>query len=208
MQLVNWNTVALAAGMALVLVGAMVGTIAVRGGATVPSARAAASPVAPQREAPSGAPASPPDASSLLFPADAVIAGRIARAQGDARDRDLCAIEAQSDASVTYGLLERDPDRFAGRLWTFAARTIQVQEVPGMGTFLLVTLDRYGGQIVSVGAYQPPSDSVVADRRVRVYGRLAGTYTYTGRDGNERTVPKVLAVAVLAREEAPRCARR
>lgn len=125
------------------------------------------------------------------------------------RTRALCAIEEQSDPTVTFGLLDRSPQRFEGHLWTFSGDAIQVEDVPGEdGSFLLVSLDEYGSNIVAVFTYRPPADSVVADRGVRVYGRIGGTFEYTSRNGQNRSVPRVFAVSVLRTNEAPRCSRR
>lgn len=149
----------------------------------------------------------PPEAP-VVNAADRDTARRIAAMDVANRDAALCAVEAQSDATITFGLLDRDPRRFDASLWTFRGRAIQVEDLPDLNaTFILVSLDSYASQIVAVGTYVRPPDNVVADRRVRVYGRIAGTYTYTTRNGQERTVPRVLAVGVLHQDDAPRCRR-
>lgn len=159
---------------------------------------------------PAAAPAAPDPqpAPQPALPADQGVAARIAQMGGAQRDAALCAIENQADHDLTFRLLERNPDRFLGHLWVFTGRAIQVEDVPGeRGSFMLITLDGYGSKIVSVFTFSRPGDEIVADRRVRVYGRIAGTFSYETRDRQDREVPKVLGVAVLRPDDAPHCPR-
>lgn len=122
-------------------------------------------------------------------------------------DEELCSWESGSDRTIRFALLERNQYRFNHRQWTVSGRAIQVQDTADGGTFLLVTLDSDLSQIIAVFTYRRPADSVVSNRRVRIYGRVAGTYTYETQGGQERTVPRVNAVHVMLHEASPDCSR-
>ena len=134
---------------------------------------------------------------------------RIARMAPPERDAALCAFVGQSDPSANAGLLERNPGRFLGHLWVFDGDVIQVEDIPDRASsFMLGSLGDEAASTVAVITHQPPPDSVITGRTVRVYGRIAGTFTYNTRAGNESTVPKVMGTVVILRREAPRCRRR
>lgn len=180
----------------------------------VPSPAPSAAPPLALAPIPAPAPARvdepepPPPRPRIGTAADQAAALRIAALPQLQHDQSLCAFDAAADPDVTMGLLERSPQRFNGHLWSFRGRAIQVEDVPDSdATFLLVSLDSYGNDIVAVIAYARPPDNVVADRRVHVYGRIDGTYSYETRNGQQRTVPRVFARAVIKNDEAPRCRR-
>lgn len=157
-------------------------------------------------ESPPPAPETPAVPASTR--ADIALAQTIDRLRGPARDQALCAVEQRANREIRYALLERSPARFAGSVYVASGRAIQVQDIDGEpGAFVLVSMDSYGSQILAVATYTRPSDEVVADRRVRFYGRVVGTYTYETRGGQTMTVPKVHAVAVVPAGRAPDCGR-
>jgi hypothetical protein len=141
-----------------------------------------------------------------IFLADAQTSARIVGMTPAERAGALCAIEARADPAITFGLLDRSPDRFVGHLWAFTGRAIQIQDIPGeQGSFILVALDSWANNIVALFTHARPPDNIVANRRVRAYGRIAGSFSYEQRNGGSRTVPKLFTVAVVRSEEAPRC---
>lgn len=173
------------------------------------AAPAAVAAPAPTSAAPAREPA-PPELSAPppSVRADLALAQMIEGLTGAARDQALCAIEQRSNREIRYALLERSPARFLGSMYVASGRTIQVQDINGEpGAFVLVSMDSYGSQILAIATYTRPSDDVVADRRVRFYGRVVGTYTYESRGGQTLTVPKVHAVAVIPAGRAPGCGR-
>ncbi len=166
-----------------------------------PTVPAAADPGADQ----SDEPAAPP------FPRlreDLAAAQQIAAMTPEAQRQALCAVEGQANREIRYALLERNVDRFLSSVYVATGRAIQVQDIPGeRGSFVLVSMDSWGNQLVAVFTYERPDDNIVADRRVRFYGRVVGTYTYQTRNGQTRTVPRVHAMAVVRSDAAPECRR-
>lgn len=203
---IGWGKVLLGAGGATIVALAAIAAAALHTRQPSPGNHDA---IAPHAVEPEPASAPPPiSAAQRRVMQDAVTARNIADGTDESRDGLLCAIDGQQDRTVTFALLERSPQRFEGHRWVFSGRAIQVQDIPDdPGSFALVSLDSYGQNIVAVFTYLRPSDSVVADRRVRVYGRISGTFTYDTRGGQSRTVPRVDAVAVIRDNQAPRCRR-
>lgn len=209
------RSIAIIVALGIVAAGGSVALSILSAAPAAPAATPASAAPAPQLAmAPMPDPALPTDPAPIpqrqppvrRVTDDSMVAGRIGAMEGAQREAALCAIVAQSDPTVSAGLLERNPLRFFGHLWTFDAEVIQIEDVSGaMGSFLLVMLDDEANSVVSVTTYVRPDDTVVTGRRVRVYGRIAGTYTYETRSGSESTVPKVLATAVVQRRDAPRC---
>ncbi len=164
-----------------------------------------AAPAAEEPDEPEPAPRAAPTQAGN--PADRALSQRITTGDEAARTAGLCALETESDPAINFGLLDRDPGRFDGHTWVFRGKVIQVQNIPGGGAFLLISLNAYASQIVAVFSYAQPPDNVVANRRVRVYGRLAGTYSYQTIARQDRTVPKVIGLAVYHTDDVPRCPR-
>lgn len=171
---------------------------------------AAAQPTAPTPAVRDDDTAPPPEAPAVprSMREDLALAQMIEGLSGPARGQALCGVEQRANREIRYALLERSPARFAGSIYVASGRAIQVQDIDGEpGAFVLVSMDSYGSQIVALATYTRPSDEVVADRRVRFYGRVVGTYTYETRGGQTMTVPKVHAVAVVPAGRAPDCGR-
>ena len=126
----------------------------------------------------------------------------------EARNRALCAVEGQANREIRYALLDRNVDRFHAAVYVSSGRAIQVQDVQGEnGSFILVSMDSYASQILAVFTYTRPGDDIVANRRVRFYGRVVGSFTYTTRNGQTLTVPRVHALAVVRHDNSPECPR-
>lgn len=187
--------------------------------AAPPAAAALAPAVRPDPpRAPPSAPAPPPLAAAPApvaqggdTPArerlgDAEAAANIAQRSPADRDRALCAIEAQANPSITGAALARNADRYTGEVVAFNGEVYEVQDAPGGGTFLRVSMGS-SSHVNAVLAPVAPPDTVLERVRVRVWGRMAGTYSYTSRAGWNITIPKVIAFAVLPRRDAPNCGR-
>lgn len=202
---VEWGKVVFGCGVAMLAIALLVAVVTRSSAPTATAPTPELRPVVAPTQAEPVPGATPPAPRRTR---DEMEAMRIASLSPEQRDGALCLFEGAANPDVTFSLLERSPQRFDRRTWVFNARAIQVQDVPGdAGTFALMSLDTYANQVVAVFTYVRPPDSVVARRRVRVYGRIFGTYEYQTIGGQNRSVPKVLAVAVIPRDEAPRCPR-
>lgn len=148
-------------------------------------------------------PATPPTPEP--DPAQARIAAFTARARqlqslnGRALAAELSTFEQTADP-VTYAMLKRNADRFRGRNAVFSGRVLEIQDTPDGGAFLRLGMGEYGENVLAVVAAVQPSESVVERSRVRVYGTLAGSYTYRSQAGWTITIPSLLAVAVVTRD--------
>jgi len=139
---------------------------------------------------------------------DLAVARRLASATGAARDTLICEVERQTNQDVTFAGLQRNASRYTGELAAFTGRVLEIQDIPGgRGSFLRVGVNSALTNVLAVITHLPPADSVVANRRVRVYGRMAGSYSYTSQAGWNITIPRMDAVAVLLTIDAPSCPR-
>ena len=216
---------ALVAGVVGLSVGFVLGALAAGMGARPPSPSVtpamsatlhATAPAAPQGGqgvvgASTAGEADGDDPPAPAFPRqreDLAAAQRIAGMTPEARNRALCAVESQANREIRYALLERNVDRFHAAVYVASGRAIQVQDVSGeSGSFILVSMDSYASQVLAVFTYTRPGDDVVADRRVRFYGRVVGSFTYNTRNGQTLTVPRVHALAVVRHDNSPECPR-
>lgn len=129
---------------------------------------------------------------------------RIAAMTGEELVGTLWEIEQRADPSVTYAMLERNADRYAGRGVVFTGEVLEIQDIPDEpGSFLRVGVGSDGAHPLAVVTLARPPDDVVRGRRVRVYGLLNGTFSYRSQAGWEITIPRLTAVAVV-RASVPR----
>lgn len=171
----------------------------------IPQNRIAAMPSA-SPPSPPPVPAQPvraqpaPESGQTILSMARLIAGQ----SGAQRNQSLCSIEASANRSITGAALARNANRFDGQTIVFSGEVFEVQDDPSGGTFLRVGM---GGasHINAVLAPLSPPDTVLAGARVRVWGQLAGTFSYTSQAGWQITIPKVIAYAVLPRRDAPEC---
>lgn len=137
---------------------------------------------------------------------DLVIARRLALATGAQRDALVCEVERQANRDVTFAGLQRNANRFSGELAVFTGRVLEIQDIPGgTGSFLRLGLNSSMTNVLAVITHLPPADNVVTDRRIRVYGRMAGSYSYTSQAGWNITIPRMDAVLALRTDDAPSC---
>lgn len=182
---------ALAGVVALVAVAYSAGRSAVAPPAPAPAAAAPLPTPPPVPVAP--APVSPVVAAMM----EAGIEGqRLAALEPSARDAEL-ALWADLGA-LSYGTLMRNPDERIGRRVAWRGRVEEIHDTDGGGSQLRIALRGYGQDVLwveTLGVRAP--ESVEAGSRVRFYGIITGTFTYTSQAGWNITLPAVAAVAVV-----------
>mgnify|MGYP003526711546 FL=1 len=204
---VQWGKVVLGAGVAMLVVAALVGAYSAgRQGDVRPTVQ----PVAAMAVAPVAAPmALVPTAAPVRVepatPSDAQLAASLAALSGEALVGRLWEIEAASNPNVTYAMLMRNAARQAGQIAVFAGRVLEIQDLPDGGSFVRLGLG--GERVLAVFTYVEPAADLVQGRRVRAYGTLAGTFEYTSQAGWNITIPRMNAVAVVS-DGVPRRAAR
>jgi hypothetical protein len=150
-------------------------------------------------EVPAAAPPQQPPA-----PTNAEIAARVAAMTGEQLIGALWAIEAQCAGQPTYAQLERGTARWNGRGAIFTGEVLQIQDTDdGHGAFIRLGVGDSSQRVVAVFTYLPPPDDIVRGRRVRVYGSLAGDFTYASQANWQITIPRLNAVAIV-RANLPR----
>lgn len=137
-----------------------------------------------------------------------MLAHRLAGLSGEELVGELWNIEGQTDSSVTFAGLQRNAERFTGRPVLFRGTVLEINDIPTGGSFLRLGVGHYGADAIAVFTYETPPETVVARSRVRVYGRMAGSYSYTSQAGWNITVPRLHAVAVVRDADVPRRAAR
>lgn len=155
-------------------------------------------------------PAAAPHQPRVVAPteSDAIDALRISRMSDAERASALCVVERQANPDITFAALERNAARFDTQVAVFRGKVLEIQDIPNDGgSFLRLGLDSYGQRVIAVFTYLTPPDTVVRGRRVKVYGRMANTYSYTSQAGWNITIPRLNAVAVVGDADAPRCPR-
>jgi hypothetical protein len=139
---------------------------------------------------------------------DGQVAARIAALSGEELVGALWDLESRVGAPVTFAQLERNADRYTGTPAIFTGEVLEIQDVPdSTGSFLRVGLNYESTRVLAVFALAAPGDDVVRGRRVRVYGTLAGTFSYHSQAGWDITIPRINALAVV-RDSVPRRAAR
>lgn len=102
----------------------------------------------------------------------------------------------QAGASdISYAQLERNAETYRYRKAVFSGRVLEIRDLPG-GSFVRLATRGYD-DIIWVEPLRPPSETIVADSRVRVYGYMFGTHSYRSQAGWEITLPQMAAVAVI-----------
>lgn len=194
------------------VIGVAVGISFQRPPPAVAASGALAPPVVrppPSQTPPPAAPgpeARPLQASNDAEPeTDADLARRVNALPPDGFARAICTLETRANTAVTGAALARNASRFEGELVAFNGTVYEVQDVPGGGTFLRVSMGSSEHIVAVIAPVQPPDD-VLANARVRVWGRMAGTFSYTSQAGWNITIPKLIAYAVYPRRDAPNCA--
>ena len=176
----------------VVLVG--VGWTALRRPPAPPPLVAVAPPYVPLPEPPPP----PPTAGELLLAAMRHEALTYGALEGRALD-DALDVWARDAVDVPYGLLERNPEAHLGDPVVFSGRVLEIRDLPGGGTFLRVGTGSYGSDPLWIETFVAPSEDIIADTRVRVYGYLSGPHSYTSEAGWNITIPSVIGLAVVRR---------
>lgn len=105
----------------------------------------------------------------------------------------------QVDSKVTYELLKKSADKYAGRPWAFTGTIFQIFERDGH-TEALVAIDGWGNKNFRVeGDF---ATDFVEKNRVYSVGYLAGDYSYKSIAGWDMTIPALAARAMLKPGEA------
>ena len=175
----------------------IVQTVTVPPGQPLPGTVPPGYALAPQTQPPTQAAAAPaPEATPDDEPR--MLARQFSTLEGESLIGALWDYESQITQRVTYAQLERNADRYAGTRVVYSGEVMEIQDLPDQGgAFLRLAVDDNYDHIVAVAALAPPPDSIVRGHRARVYGELAGTFSYTSQANYQITIPKVLAVAVV-----------
>ncbi len=125
-------------------------------------------------------------------------AARVATLRGEELVTALSRFESQVQSSPTFAQLERNADRYRGQFAIYTGRVLEIQDIPSENaSFIRLGLDEYGQHVIAVVTLAPPGDEIVRDRRIRVYGALAGTYSYQSQAGWNLTIPRLDAIAAV-----------
>lgn len=122
---------------------------------------------------------------------------RLKKASGMNRDPQfayMLSYDAQEDADkngkVTFPMLKKNADRYAGRPWEVrGARIIEIAERNGV-TIARLSVGGFDNILFVTGRFE---SDFVEGNRVDVVGFLAGNYSYQARIG-ELTIPALAAV--------------
>jgi hypothetical protein len=150
----------------------------------------AAPPVVRPQEPPAEAVESPTEGQK--------IAAKVKHAATDLKAFAELLLESDSPESkrLSYALLKKNPDRFAGTPWRVTGRIVEIQETNGT-TICRLALDYYQQNIVFVVAFGE-TDFVEGDT-VDVLGIISGAYTYRSQAGWNITIPSLVGTRLLKR---------
>lgn len=104
---------------------------------------------------------------------------------------------AATQADVTYAMLERNPRTSFGERVVFTGRVEEIHDTPNGGSSLRVATRAYGDDVLWIETIARPSQTIVQGSRVRVYGYLAGPFTYQSQAGWTITLPSLIGIAVV-----------
>ena len=122
---------------------------------------------------------------------------KIASDGGTSPEAVLANLQA-ADTKITYPMLKKDADRYAGQPWTLKGKILQIFE-SGNHTHARVALDSWGNDVVWVqGNF---STDFVEKNQVCVIGYLAGSYSYKSQAGWDITIPALAARAMVSPQE-------
>ncbi len=110
----------------------------------------------------------------------------------------LREITKSIDPELTYSHLIKNPDRYKGQPWAFSGRVLQITELEGKTTALIM-LDPYGQKNVYVTA--DFITNFVENNQVYVIGYINGSYSYTSQANYNLTVPLITASAIVKPSE-------
>jgi hypothetical protein len=203
---VNWKGVAASAGATLAVVGIAIAYGLGQQSASPPPlvvTQAAPSPALPPAvPAPTPAIAAPPPLQPAVRSPEALLdemhasAVRIAGLQGEELVGALWRMEGTVTDRVTYAQLERNAERYTSTPAIYSGEVLEIHD-QDEGAFLRIAVDDNYDHAMAVIAIVPPADSVVRGRRVRVYGVLAGSFSYTSQANYELTIPRIIGIAVV-----------
>lgn len=104
-----------------------------------------------------------------------------------------------ADKSITYELLKKNPQKYAGRPWAFEGKILEITEKNG-ATVARITLDDWGNKPMMVMG--PIETSFVEKDHVYVVGYLAGDYSYTSQANWNITIPALAVRAIMKKKDA------
>ncbi|MCP9496263.1 MAG: hypothetical protein MSG64_17605 [Pyrinomonadaceae bacterium MAG19_C2-C3] len=110
----------------------------------------------------------------------------------------LREITKSIDPQITYSHLIKNPDRYKGQPWAFSGRVLQITELEGKTTALIM-LDPYGQKNVYVIA--DFITDFVENNQVYVVGYISGSHSYTSQANYNLTVPLITASAIVKPSE-------
>lgn len=91
-----------------------------------------------------------------------------------------------ADKSVTYEMLKKNADKYAGRPWEFKGKVLEISEKNGV-TIARISLDDFGGK--PVWCQGNITSDVVEKDRVIATGYLAGEKSYTSQANWNISIP-------------------
>lgn len=104
-----------------------------------------------------------------------------------------------ADPKISYELLKKNADKYAGQPWAFTGKVLQIYEQDGQ-TQARLAMDTWENKPVWVAADFPTE--FIENNRVYVVGYLSGNYSYDSIAGWKITLPAIAARAMLKPAEA------
>ncbi len=101
---------------------------------------------------------------------------------------------ANIDKSVTFELLKKNAEKYAGKPWAVKGKILQIADIDG-GTEARIALDGGGNKIIFASGSL--SNDFVEKNEVYVIGYLAGNYTYTSQANWTITIPAMAIRAMI-----------
>lgn len=187
-------------GLSLLVALAMV---VVAGAFTLGRSTGAQAPatIAPVAVAPPVLP--PPPPAPILTPLQMAVLEAGAEAQRlatlDPASRDAALGAWAEMGALSYGTLMRNPDERVGLHVAWRGRVEEIHDNAEGGSQLRVALRGYGNDVLwveTIAARAP--DGIEQGSRVRVYGVVAGSWSYRSQAGWEITLPAIAAVAIVS----------
>jgi hypothetical protein len=126
--------------------------------------------------------------------------GQINRVKSEGSDSELLKRNIQqANSKITYELLKKNADKYAGEPWFFTGRILEIFEQGGH-TESRISLDSWGSKPIWIAG--DFTTDFVEKNQVFVVGYLAGNYSYTSQAGWKITIPALAARAILKPGEA------
>ncbi|HEY6329506.1 MAG TPA: hypothetical protein VI756_09210 [Blastocatellia bacterium] len=129
---------------------------------------------------------------------DDTMSGLLTKMAGDSAATSvaiLANLDEAADSNITYPMLKKDPERYAGRAWALKGKVLQIFE-RGQHTEARIALDGWGNNVVWVeGNF---STDFVENNIVCAIGYLAGSYSYKSQAGWDITIPSLAARAIMS----------